>query len=65
MTARPSFYGTKQRTVLDRTTAMTSLLYGCTDKALAGLTVDTLVTSYGVPVKDAEYALTVARGKRA
>jgi hypothetical protein len=41
------------------------LLASCTDAALAGMTPEGLAASHGVPVKDAEYALTIARQRRA
>ncbi len=65
MTARPSFYGTKQRTVADRTNEMTLFLYGCTDNRLAETTVGELAARHGLGQRECEYALTVARQKRA
>jgi hypothetical protein len=41
------------------------LLASCTDAALAGMTPAGLAASHGVPVKDAEYRLTIARQRRA
>jgi uncharacterized lipoprotein YbaY len=41
------------------------LLASCTDTALAGMTPESLAASHGVPVKEAEYGLTIARQRRA
>lgn len=41
------------------------LLAGCTDTALAGMTVETLTGSYNIDRKAAEYELQMARRRRA
>lgn len=58
-------YGPKPRTVAERTTEMTLFLYGCTDKRLAETTVGELVARHRLAERECEYALIVARGKRA
>ena len=54
----------KQLTVLAARNQMLSLVTGCTDAALATLTVDSLERMYRVPRREIEYHLTIERQKR-
>lgn len=63
--ASSSKWGPKVRTVAEHSTEMTMFLYQCTDQRLAAVTVDNLVARHGLDAKDCEYALTIARQKRA
>jgi Ca2+/H+ antiporter len=45
-------------------TQLTQLLVGCTDAALAGFTAEHLAATHRVPLKECEYALTIARQRR-
>lgn len=44
---------------------LTQLLYACRPHMLATFTPDHLAATHNVPVKECEYALTIARQKRA
>lgn len=55
----------KQETVQSATSRLKHLLMNCTDKALAGFTVDQIASFHRVPVQVAEYELTIARQRRA
>ncbi len=46
-------------------TQLALLLSGCTDKMLVSFKAETLATMYPVPLKEIEYALTIARQRRA
>lgn len=54
-----------QRRVTADDARLAMLLAGCTDAALAAMTPDGLASTHRVPVQHAEYALTIARQRRA
>jgi hypothetical protein len=58
-------FGPQKRTQADKRTTMIQFLYGCRPVVLKTVTVDDLVNRHGVPRKDAEYELIVAKQKRA
>lgn len=60
-----SKYPDKQLTVMAARNQMLALVNGCTDAALATLTVDSLERMYRVPRREIEYHLTIARQRRA
>lgn len=51
--------------VADARAQLARLLAGCTDAALDGFTAEHLAATHRVPVKECEYALTIARQGRA
>lgn len=54
----------KKESVESATIRLKMLLAGCTDAALAGFTVDRLVSTHRVSAKVAEYELLMARNRR-
>lgn len=58
-------YGSKKVSQKANTAAAIALIGRCTDAALARLTVDTLVASYGLKPEDADQRLTAERAFRA
>lgn len=54
----------RMRTAADRRTEMTLFLYGCSDAAFNAVTADWLAARHGLPARDCEYELTIARQKR-
>jgi hypothetical protein len=54
-------YGSKQISGKRATSALTQLLYGCTDERLQGFTAASLAGSYNVPLATAERMLDGAR----
>ena len=57
-------YGSKQPSKQSQAIQAQALLLNCTDDALARLTIDTLVASYGVRVDWADNALAAERAAR-
>lgn len=55
----------KQLSALAAKNQLLAVLTGCTDPALAAMTVDQLGRMYRVPAKDIEYHLTIERQNRA
>ena len=63
---RQTKYPDKRESAASAKIRLNSLLYGCTDAALAGLTAQGICNTHrGVSLKEAEYMLTIQRQRRA
>lgn len=58
-------YGPKPRTFAERRAGLALELYGCTDAALEGVSVNQLALRHGLSAKEVEHELAIARQRRA
>lgn len=65
MRGNASRYADKRETQANARARLTTLLYACRPHMLSTFTPDQLAATHNVPVKECEYALIVARQKRA
>lgn len=65
MRGNASRYADKKETQANARARLSRMLYTCRPHMLATFTPDQLAATHNVPVKECEYALIVARQKRA